>query len=67
MTSGNDQDRFNYDVMRAMADPEYRIEIALRDAELAIARLRAEYEAMEGRLNKSATRPPIGNAEHCPF
>jgi hypothetical protein len=67
MTSGNDQDRFDYDVMRAMADPTYRIEIALRDAELSIARLRAEYEAMEGRLNKSATRPPIGNAEHCPF
>ena len=61
-------EQFEYDVMRAMADPMYRVDVALRDAELAIARLRAEYEAMEGRLNKSATRPAkFGNAEHCPF
>lgn len=62
------QERFDYDVMRAMADPMYRFDVALRDAELAIARLRAEYEAMVGRLNESATRPAkFGNAEHCPF
>ena len=60
-------EQFEYEVERAMYDQMYRVEVSLRDAELAIARLRAEYEAMEGRLNKSATRPPIGNAEYCPF
>jgi len=61
-------EQFEYEVERAMYDQMYRVEVSLRDAELAIARLRAEYEAMVGRLNESATRPTkFGNAEHCPF
>jgi len=61
-------DQFEYEVERAMYDQMYRVEVSLRDAELAIARLRAEYEAMVGRLNKSATRPAnFGNADQCPF
>ena len=77
------QDRFEYEVQRAMNDPIYRIYINVRDIENATAnlqdlgvaeqiineigyattRLRAEMEAMQGRLNESATRPQVSNAE----
>jgi hypothetical protein len=68
MTRINDEDRFDYDIKRAMDDPMYRIEISLNDIQDAVLRLKAEYEALLGRLNNSATRPrSSGNAEHCPF
>ena len=42
----NDQDRFEYEYQRLMEDPVVKAELALRDAELAIERLRGALEEL---------------------
>jgi len=71
----NDQDRFEYEVERAMIDWEYRVNICTHDIEMAFQRLHAEKESivaeiikMAERLHESATRSPaFGNADKSPF
>jgi len=70
----NDQNRFEYEVERAMTDWEYRVSVCLHDIDMAFHRLNEEKNRIEAEINNlvgrldAASRPTqCDNAAKCPF
>ena len=52
MTTGNDQNRFDYEVQRLLEDPIVRAELALRDLQSALDHTRTAMEQLVDYISR---------------